>query len=58
MFSMGSRGSLKQGDDYCDPNQAQPLFNLTGMSKLIAVTGPVCMLKSYGCVKVLWWVRE
>lgn len=50
--------SNQQGDDYCGPNQAQPLFNFTGMSKLIGVTGPVCVLKSYDCVKMLWRVRE
>lgn len=50
--------SNQQGDDYYSPSQARPLFNFTSMSKLIGVTGPVRVLKSYGCVKVLWWVRE
>lgn len=36
-------GASNQGDDYCGPNQVQPLFNCTSVSNLIEVTGPVCL---------------
>lgn len=41
MDSVGA--SNWQGDDYCGPNQMQALFNFTSMSKLIGITGLVCL---------------
>lgn len=44
LFAMDSVGAPNwQGDDYCGPNQGWSLLNFTTMSKLINVTGLVCL---------------